>query len=74
MKTQKEIKTIATFGTFRVEQWRDGSTNWRAGFNWFEEDDCEFVCEKQTFNEAVQLVFKYVLHHYIKKSDKPFEI
>jgi len=68
MKTGKMIKTISSYGVFRCEQWRDGTGAYRAGFNWHDEEDCEYVVEKPHFREAIQSVFSYVYKYYIKKN------
>lgn len=73
MTTLQKIKAISSHGAFRIEQWRDKHGSWRAGFEWYTEEDYEFVCEKKTFNEAVDLVFKYVHHRHVENLNTPFE-
>lgn len=67
VRTCKRIEEIGSYGAFRIEQWRDGSGAWRAGFNWYDGDDYEFVCEQESFGQAVARVHQYVYKYYIKE-------
>ncbi len=41
-------------------QWQDKWQHWRLGLDWKSEDDYEFICEKPTIEECLDLAIKYV--------------
>lgn len=59
-KTYELIHRIASQKMLRIEQWRDPSDNgaWRAGIEWYDGDDYEFICEYKSIVECLEKITK----------------
>lgn len=53
------IHEIGAKKMLRIEQWRDGSA-WRAGIEWYGEDNYEFICEQKTLLECLRMIKEYL--------------
>ena len=54
------IKKINDMGyVVKMDQWDDESKYWRAGLDWLGEDVYEYVCEKPTLKEALNLCMRF---------------
>jgi len=62
MTVEEMIEKIASFKMLRIERWRDKWGHWRAGIEWYSEDEYEFLCEKPTLKECLECI----LENYIK--------
>ncbi len=52
---QMLIEEIGAKKSLRIEQWHNGD-GWRAGIEWYAENDFEFICEKPTLLECLQTI------------------
>lgn len=59
------IEEICKTHVFRLERWGslfDGELgNYRAGLDWFGEDDNNFVCEYPTIEECLKRIQEYII-------------
>ena len=60
MSELQMIKEIGSKKMLRVEQWRDEFGSWRAGIEWYDEDNYEFVCEYPTLKKCLQEILNYI--------------
>lgn len=44
----------------RVERWRDEFGSWRAGIEWYDEDQYEFLCECNTLTECLEKIKRFM--------------
>ena len=54
------IKEIGSKKVLRIEQWRDQWGSWRAGIEWYDIYNYEFVCEHPTLKACLQEILKYM--------------
>ena len=54
------IKDIGSKKMLRIEQWRDEFGSWRAGIEWYDGDNYEFVCEYPTLKKCLQECINYL--------------
>lgn len=59
MNTIEMIEVLGGKYQVRIEQWKDGSTSWRVGLDWFDGDDYMYVCEGKSLDEAVKMAYEY---------------
>jgi len=62
---EEKIRYIGANKMLRIEQWRDAEgrpefQSWRAGIEWYGEDDYEFICEYDTLDECLDAIIKYI--------------
>lgn len=63
IKTKNTIDKIDYIGSrkmLRVEKWRVENGHWRTGIEWYGEDRFEFICEKPTIDECLDLILDYM--------------
>lgn len=53
------VEEIASRKSLRIEKWRDKAGHWRAGVEWFSEDNYDFICEKPTLLECLETIWKH---------------
>jgi len=54
------VREISEKKMLRIERWRDDYKHYRVGIEWYGEDDYEFICEKPTLLDALQLAYDYL--------------
>ena len=60
MTTLEKVIFIASRASLRIEKWRDAPHEaWRAGIEWYGENDYEFVCEYATIDECLDGIIEY---------------
>lgn len=57
---EQKIEYIGSKKMLRLEQWRDEHGAWRAGIEWYSSDRYEFICEKPTLDECLDLIIQYM--------------
>ncbi len=60
MNIKEKITYIASKKSLRIEQWRDGHGHWRAGIEWYDQDNFEFICEKHTLEECLDMIIEHM--------------
>ena len=60
MNIKKEIEEIGSQYSLRLEQWQDSAGYWRAGLNWYGEDNYEYICEHKTIEECLKSIKDYI--------------
>lgn len=54
------ILAIGSKKMLRVEKWKDKHGHWRAGIEWYGEDEYEFIVEKPSLKECLTEVCIYM--------------
>lgn len=54
------IFKIGSSKMLRIERWRDDGKYWRAGIEWYSQDDYEFICEYPTLLECLKKIYEFI--------------
>lgn len=54
------IHQIGEKKSLRIEQWRDEWKHWRAGIEWYGENDYQFICEYPTLVECLRKIKEFM--------------
>jgi len=61
---EKLTKEIGSKYMLRIERWKDEYKHWRAGLDWYGENDYTFICEKPTLEECLLLIKEFIDKEY----------
>ena len=54
------IDQIGSLKSLRIEKWREKQGYWRAGIEWYGENEYEYICEYPTLIECLRSINKYL--------------